>query len=102
MVSTQTDKEIDNDRSDIPVLKFDQVGLEYMVDGSPRRIIEEISLSISKGEFVTFVGPSGCGKTSILRMISGLAPALIGDVRYHDVPITKPLKISGLRFKVQC
>jgi NitT/TauT family transport system ATP-binding protein len=55
------------------VLEFDRVGLEYRVEGKPRRIIDEISLSIAEGEFVSFVGPSGCGKTSILRMVSGLA-----------------------------
>jgi NitT/TauT family transport system ATP-binding protein len=99
MVSTQAVQEMNGSLSDTPVLKFDQVGLEYIVDGQPRRIIEEISLSIAKGEFVTFVGPSGCGKTSILRMISGLAPALIGDLRHHDVPITKPLKNIGVAFQ---
>ena len=41
------------------LLEFDRVGLEYQVDGQPRRIIDEISLSIAQGEFVSFVGPSG-------------------------------------------
>ncbi|MBF2046925.1 MAG: ABC transporter ATP-binding protein [Elainella sp. C42_A2020_010] len=85
--------------STIPILEFDQVGLEYMVDGKPRRIIEEISLAIEPGEFVSFVGPSGCGKTSILRMISGLAPAPIGEIRYHGSKITKPLKSVGIAFQ---
>lgn len=81
------------------VLDFDQVGLEYMVDGKPRRIIEEISLSMQQGEFVSFVGPSGCGKTSILRMVSGLAPAPIGEIRYREKKITKPMKNVGMAFQ---
>lgn len=81
------------------ILDFDGVGLEYMVEGKPRCIIEEISLSIKQGEFVSFVGPSGCGKTSILRMISGLAPAPIGEVRCHGKKITKPLKNVGIAFQ---
>lgn len=81
------------------ILDFDRVGLEYIVDGKPRRIIDEITLDIKKGEFVSFVGPSGCGKTSILRMVSGLAPAPIGEVRYRGSKITKPLKNVGIAFQ---
>lgn len=81
------------------VLEFDRVGLEYRVEGKPRRIIDEISLSIAEGEFVSFVGPSGCGKTSILRMVSGLAPAPIGEVKFRGTKINKPLKNVGIAFQ---
>jgi NitT/TauT family transport system ATP-binding protein len=82
-----------------PLLEFDRVGLEYPFEGSMRRIIEEVSLSIQPGEFVSFVGPSGCGKTSILRMVSGLNPAPIGSVLYRGEKITKPLKNIGIAFQ---
>jgi len=81
------------------ILEFDHVGLEFMVDKSPRRIIEEVSLSMQQGEFVSFVGPSGCGKTSILRMVSGLAPAPIGGILYRGKKITKPMKNVGMAFQ---
>jgi len=81
------------------LLEFDRVGLEYQVDGQPRRIIDEISLSIAQGEFVSFVGPSGCGKTSILRMVSGLSPAPIGEIRIREKKISKPLKNVGIAFQ---
>ncbi|MDR3173689.1 MAG: ATP-binding cassette domain-containing protein, partial [Treponema sp.] len=35
-------------------------------------IVDDMNLSIEKGEFVVFLGPSGCGKTTTIRMISGL------------------------------
>ena len=35
------------------------------------RAVDNISLSVQEGEFVTFLGPSGCGKTTTLRMIGG-------------------------------
>jgi NitT/TauT family transport system ATP-binding protein len=81
------------------LLEFDKIGLQYPVDGGMRRIIEEISLSIAPGEFVSFVGPSGCGKTSILRMVSGLAPAPLGEVRMRGQTITRPLRNVGIAFQ---
>ncbi|NJL48940.1 MAG: ABC transporter ATP-binding protein [Leptolyngbyaceae cyanobacterium SM2_5_2] len=82
-----------------PLLEFDQVGLEYPFEGTMRRIIQEVNLSIQPGEFVSFVGPSGCGKTSILRMVSGLNPAPIGEIRYRGQPVTKPLNNVGIAFQ---
>jgi len=38
---------------------------------SGRVILNDISLRIRKGEFVSIVGPTGCGKSTLLRMILG-------------------------------
>ena len=38
--------------------------------------LQEVSLDITEGEFMTFVGPSGCGKTTCLRLIGGFRRAL--------------------------
>ncbi len=82
-----------------PFLEFDQVGLEYIVSGEPRRIIQDVSIAVQAGEFISVVGPSGCGKTSILKMVSGLNPAPIGSVNLHGTKITKPLKNVGIAFQ---
>ena len=34
-------------------------------------VLDDINLSIRRGEFITLLGPSGCGKTTLLRMIAG-------------------------------
>jgi len=56
--------------------------------------VQDFSLSIERGSFVTLLGPSGCGKTTILRSIAGLVEIArgqisIGGKRVDDVPIYK-------------
>jgi putative spermidine/putrescine transport system ATP-binding protein len=36
--------------------------------------VQEFSLDVADGEFVTLLGPSGCGKTTTLRMLAGFSP----------------------------
>lgn len=43
-------------------------------------IVDNMNLSIDKGEFIVFLGPSGCGKTTTIRMISGLEEVTGGDI----------------------
>lgn len=82
-----------------PVLEFEDVGLQYAVEGQPMQVIEQVSFKIAPAEFVSVVGPSGCGKTSLLRMISGLNPVRQGTVYFQGEPITKPLKNVGIAFQ---
>jgi NitT/TauT family transport system ATP-binding protein len=42
--------------------------------------VEDISLTVDRGEFVTFLGPSGCGKSTLLKLTSGLSPVSEGRV----------------------
>ncbi len=48
------------------------------------RAVNEISLEIKPGEFVTLLGPSGCGKTTTLRMIAGFETPTSGEVYIGD------------------
>jgi NitT/TauT family transport system ATP-binding protein len=58
-----------------PALVFDQVSMVFP-DGT--HALDDVSVSVSRGELVTIVGPSGCGKSTLLRIASGLTPQTAG------------------------
>ena len=47
-------------------------------------ILQNISLTISQGEFISILGPSGCGKTTLLRILAGFESLDSGDLRWND------------------
>src|SRR5687767_10977887 len=63
------------------------------------RAIEEVNLEIARGEFIAVVGPSGCGKSSLMKLISGLHPALSGTLQVEGKPVAGPLKSVGMAFQ---
>ena len=54
-------------------------------------IVDNMNLSIEKGEFIVFLGPSGCGKTTTIRMISGLEEISGGDITVDGESIVNKL-----------
>jgi putative spermidine/putrescine transport system ATP-binding protein len=45
------------------------------------RVVDDVSLAIPQGEFVSILGPSGCGKTTTLNMVAGFIEPDAGDIR---------------------
>src|SRR6201999_216594 len=62
------------------MLRLDNVSKRFVTQDKVVTAVEDLTLDIDKGEFVTVVGPSGCGKSTILNMVSGLLPATEGQV----------------------
>lgn len=51
--------------------------------------LDDITLRVKKGEFITILGPSGCGKTTLLRLIAGFQSASKGEIRIAGKEITE-------------
>lgn len=52
--------------------------LTYTYAGRTEPSIQDVSITIEKGEFVVLTGPSGCGKTTLCRCLNGLVPHFYG------------------------
>lgn len=61
--------------------------------------LENISLTVERGEFVTFLGPSGCGKSTLLRLISGLSPASEGGIQVNGMIPGNAREMMGFIFQ---
>jgi putative spermidine/putrescine transport system ATP-binding protein len=57
-------------------------------------VVDDFSLSVGKGEFISFLGPSGCGKTTTLQMIAGFLDPSRGAIRLEgkDLAAIHPAK----------
>ena len=51
--------------------------------------VDDVSLTIDRGDFFTMLGPSGCGKTTTLRMIGGFEAPNSGSIHLGDVDVTE-------------
>src|ERR1700761_5199477 len=60
----------------VPQVELSAVSKSY---GSTT-VLQQIDLTIAKGEFVSLIGPSGCGKSTLLKLISGLTSTTSGSI----------------------
>lgn len=59
--------------------------LTFQTNDGPVHALQDINLSVNKGEFVSFIGPSGCGKTTLLRVLADLETPTGGSISINGV-----------------
>jgi NitT/TauT family transport system ATP-binding protein len=72
------------------VLDVENISKTFMTEKSKILVLDNVSFSVGKDEFLCLVGPSGCGKSTMLRIIAGLEQSDCGKILFHGKQITKP------------
>ncbi|MFV0514134.1 MAG: ABC transporter ATP-binding protein [Jhaorihella sp.] len=68
-----------------PVIVADGLDLTFQTGDGPVHALKDVSLTIGKGDFVSFIGPSGCGKTTFLRVMAALEQPTGGSVTVNGM-----------------
>lgn len=83
------DKEEKPDPDSLPVLKVSNIDAAY--DGV-NKILKDVSVHLHAGQTLSIVGESGSGKSTLARVITGLLPAMGGEIEFDDVILSAELK----------
>lgn len=84
------------------ILELKNISFVYG-QGTPfeKRAVDNVNLSINKGEFVGIIGHTGSGKSTLVQMLNGLIKPTEGQVLFDGKDIwAKPKEIRKIRFKV--
>jgi NitT/TauT family transport system ATP-binding protein len=88
--------------SDVPgLVDARNICVDFYLDGVRQRVLEDITLSVPKGGFVSLIGPSGCGKSTLLKVLAGLIAPTEGHVSVGGIVPHEAAKrrVIGLAFQ---
>jgi NitT/TauT family transport system ATP-binding protein len=73
-------------------LEAQGIRLEYYQPRTNTKLValDDVTLTVREGEFVSIVGPSGCGKTTFLSVVDGLIPSTAGRIVVDGTVVTAP------------
>jgi nitrate/nitrite transport system ATP-binding protein len=80
-------------------IEIQGVSKSFSANGTVRHVLEGVSLSVERGEFVSIVGFMGCGKSTFLNLVAGLIPADSGCVTIAGVVVRGVQKQAAYVFQ---
>ena len=71
-------------------LSLENLSISFDTEHGPLQVLDDVSLKLTKGEFVALIGHSGCGKSTVLNIVAGLLSATTGGVLLENQEVTEP------------
>lgn len=71
-------------------LEISQVSMEFKTPTGPFIALNNVDLTINRGEFVSLIGHSGCGKSTVLNIVAGLYQATTGGIILDGKEVNEP------------
>lgn len=87
--------------SSTPVIELRSLVKSYGIGNAEHNALDEIDLTIEKGEFVTIMGPSGCGKTTLLNIVGLLDRSNDGEYLLDGVSVERLSRARHARIRSQ-
>jgi ABC-type nitrate/sulfonate/bicarbonate transport system ATPase subunit len=81
------------------VIEIHKVRKQFKVESEVLPVLEDLSLTIQPGEFLSIVGASGCGKSTLLRLLVGLDRDYQGEIRVGGSSVTGTSLDRGIVFQ---
>jgi len=72
------------------VMEIKKLGKSCTINGSKRILLENMDLTIEKGQFICIIGSSGCGKTTFLELLAGFQQPDTGIIFHDNIKVSKP------------
>lgn len=71
-------------------IKVNNVSKIFKNNGAEFKSLDNVNLTIEKGEFICLLGPSGCGKSTLLNLIAGFDLPTLGTITINDKEVKEP------------
>jgi len=81
------------------ILVAEGIGVQFATPEGPVNAVDDVSLKVKPGEFLSIIGPSGCGKSTLFNVIGGLLNQHQGTVTVAGETISGPHKSIGMVFQ---
>src|SRR5262245_9619098 len=74
-------------------------GLSKSFGSPPRHVLDRVSLTVDRGEFVSIVGFMGCGKSTLLNLLAGVTEPDGGTIAIDGQPVTGIARQASIVFQ---
>src|SRR6185437_6845047 len=82
-----------------PVLVVAHLTKRFLTAEGPLLAVDDVSLDVRRGEFVSLIGPSGCGKSTLFNIVGGLIDDYDGEVTVDGQAVNGPHRSIGMVFQ---